>query len=379
MIKQLNQTRLFSVALISAVVMMTGCGGDRSTLYDESGNMLSADSDTWIYETSAGKTMLARNFVYIPGGFDVDGDGENESGFWLAKYEARESNESVSTANLGSVGDLIRNHFLIYNSQTQRFDTQLPAENIYSDQLISTILGFSAKKVYFSDEGNATGSYSPIEAIVALEASQIEGVDWHISLPTEKQWMQVVQLVINNPRNWNNGEIEKNKLYQGITYEVSERRDFEIANGILGEDPNVPRDYTASIYDLSGNLAEWTRGMFAIGDRFLGGDGGEVEYNSLGTNTPKWWLPVLKGQTIPLHSIYGAGKYYDGSSKSGATDILNITGTTGYVDPYSVVARGGSRFIGDADLVGIGAAKLDFGPGFKDPSVGFRAASDYLP
>lgn len=369
-----------ALALIMATVW-TGCGGDRSTLYDADGTKLKASgkvSEQWIYEREAGRRMVTQNFVYIPGGFDVDGDGLDENGFWLAKYEAREGNESVSTIGLGDVGDLMRNHFLLYNSQNGRFDQQIDANRSYPVQPLSDLLGFHASKVYFSGEGDAVGSYSAIEAVVALEASQIGGVPWHISLPSEKQWMQLVKLAINNPHNWSSGEVGKGKVFQGKKFGATQQRYLVIANGILGNDTNVPSDYETRVYDLSGNLAEWTRGIFAVDDRFLGGDGGEVEYTSLGNNTPRWWMPILEGEATPLPSIYGTGKYFDGSTRSGATDTLNLTGATGDVDPYAVVARGGSASKGDLTLVGVSAAKLAYGPGFKDPSIGFRGASEYL-
>jgi hypothetical protein len=172
--------------------------------------------------------------------------------------------------------------------------------------------------------------------------------------------------------------VGEGKLFRGIRYESVDRRYFVISNGLLGTDPNVPKAYSAHVYDLSGNLAEWTTGMLAIDDRFLGGNGGEEEYTALGATVPKWWLPILEGKSTPLPSLYGVGKYYDGSTISGANDTLNITGSTGFVDNYAVVSRGGSIARGDKDLTGVSAAKLEYGPGFKDPSIGFRAASAYV-
>lgn len=361
-------------------VLLAGCGGDRSTLYDSEGKKSSAPATpVWIYQTEDGKKMIDGNFVYIPGGFDVDDDGINESGFWLAKFEAKESNVTIPTAGLGNVDSLIRNHFLIYNRASRRFDTQLPENStIYQAKPVSEILGFQAKTLSFGPDGNATGSYSAIEAIVALEHSQIDGAKWHISLPTEKQWMQVEKLIINNKENWISQKLGDGALYRGVRYDASDRRYFVVQNGILGKDPNVPDDYAVRLYDLSGNLAEWTRGMVAIDDRFLGGNSGEVEYTHLGAETPKWWLPIIQGEIFPLSSVNGVGKYYDGSNLGGTSDTLNITGSTGFVDGYAVVARGGSRARGDKTLTGIGAVKLEYGPGFKDPSIGFRGASAYV-
>ena len=368
------------IAILAASALLTGCGGNRSTMYDVNGIKVNGSKKTeWIFETDDGKEMVANNFVYVPGGFDVDDDGIDEGGFWLAKFEAREGNETIPTVDLGNVDDLIRNHFMVYNTQSQRFDSQLaPGSTVYQAKPISDILGFHASRVTFSSEGNATGSYSAIEAIVSLESSQVKGAKWHISLPSEKQWMQVEKLIINNGENWSGGKVGEGKLFQGLRYGTSDRRYFVISNGILGLDNNVPEDYSVRVYDLSGSLAEWTRGMIAIDDRFLGGDKGTQEFTQLGADTPRWWLPILEGKSFALSSLDGVGMYFDGSNIGGASDTLDITGSTGFVDNYAVVARGGSNARGDKKLTGIGAVKLEYGPGFKDPSIGFRGASEYI-
>ncbi len=369
------------VGLPLLTIFIFGCGGDRSTLYDGSGNRITASGTKvqWIYDTDDGKRMLKNNFVYIPGGFDVDDDGINEDGFWLAKYEAVESNETLQIQNPLSVSDFIRNKFVIFDKQSGRFDIQLDQNGTdFINLHLSDLSEFKANRVYFSSDKESAGGYSPVEAAFALENSQIEGSKWTISLPSEKQWMQVVKLVINNKQNWDSGEVGKGKLYQGDKFDSDDRRYFIIENSLLGNDPLVPSDYKTQVFDLSGSKSEWTNGMFAIDDRFLGGDGGMSDYISLGLNTPKWWMPILKDQNRPLSYIYGVGKYFDGSTTSGATDVLNLTGEIGDVDPYAVVARGGSNARGDRELVGISAAKLDYGLGFKDPSIGFRAATGYI-
>ncbi len=361
-------------------ILIFGCGGDRSALYDGSGNRITASGNKvlWIYDTEDGKKMIKNNFVYIPGGFDVDGDGIDEDGFWLAKYEAVESNETLTVKPI-EISDFIRDKFLIYNGKNEKFDLQLDQNDTgFADISLSDLSDFRANRVYFSAQKESVGGYSPIEAAYALENSQIKDSKWSISLPSEKQWMQVVKLVINNKKNWNGEEVEKGKLYQGDRYDGNDRRYFVIENSLLGVDPLVPTDYKTQVFDLSGSKAEWTNGMFAIDDRFLGGDAGMVEYTMLGANTPLWWMPILKDRNRPLHSVFGAGKYFDGSTTSGATDTLNLTGNSGDIDPYAVVARGGSKARGDKELVGVSAAKLNYGLGFKDPSIGFRAASAYI-
>ena len=378
----MNRYLSFSLSSLTvAAILFSGCGEDRSTLYDSNGNKISfsGKKEIWIYDTREGRNMTAQNYVYIPGGFDVDGDGIDESGFWLAKYEARESNETISPLNMGTIRNAIRSSFLIYNPDTKRFDRQLDInDSSYLTSGLASIPEFHVNRVKFSEEGNATGSYSPVEAAMAMVFSQVEDVPWRLSLPSEKQWMQIVKLVINNKENWTSEKIGEGKIYRGERYNSDSRRYFIIANNILGNDPHVPEDYRVRVYDLSGGHAEWTKGMFAINDRFLGGNAGLNEYTTLGNNVPKWWMPILEGEEQPLHSIYGAGMYFDGANTSGATDTINLTGVTGDVDPYAVVARGGSAARGDEDLTGVSAAKLSYGPGFKDPSIGFRGASEYV-
>ncbi len=376
----MNRYISFSL-LIIGMILCNGCGEDRSTLYDSNGHKISLHGETlkWIYETREGRNMIAHNYVYIPGGFDVDGDGVDESGFWLARYEATESNETISPLNMGTIREAIRSNFLIFNPHTKQFDRQLDInDSHYLTSGLASVPELHVNRVIFREESNATGSYSPLEAAMAMVFSQIEDVPWRVSLPSDKQWMQIVKLVINNKENWTSGKVGEGRLYRGERYDSTDRRYFVIANNILGNDTHVPEDYHTRVYDLSGGHAEWTKGMFAVGDRFLGGNAGLNEYTVLGNNAPKWWMPILEGEEQPLHSIYGAGMYFDGANTSGATDTLNLIGVTGDVDPFTVVARGGSFARGDKTLTGISAAKLSYGPGFKDPSIGFRGASEYV-
>lgn len=368
-----------SVAIASLFV--SGCGEDRS---QEIINNLSESGakTSWIYDSEKGKIMVENNFVYIPGGFDVDGDGLNESGFWLAKYEAKDDNttdKDIDVSNITNVQDFIEQSFQVYNpaSQYKIFDSS-PLDSGYTNGPASGIVGLSASKVLFNENGKTVKSISPLESVIALKSSQIEG-GYEIMLPSEKQWMHLVKLVINNPKNWTSEEVGKGQLYQGDRDGTDNRRTFAIENSILGEDSFVPKDYAVDVYDLSGGVAEWTSGMVRIGDRFLTGDSGKQEYNAI-NNIPLWWKPILEGQSASLGQMEGAGQYHDGSSLAGTTDTIsvNANGTTGNVDNYAVVARGGSNSIDDKTLVGISAAKLDYGVGFQDPTVGFRAASEYL-
>ncbi len=373
--------KIFCISVATVALLMSGCGQDRSQ--DDKFSLSSKGvKKEWITDSLKAKAMIDNGFVYIPGGFDVDGDGENEGGFWLSVYEAKEDRtigSDINLKNLDSVQTLLIKYFKVFDPQDeyQRFNKNLTDESRFSTKLVRDVEGIDVKRVIFSEEGNISKEVSPLEAIISLENSQIKDGE-EIYLPNEKQWMQLVKLVVNNPKNWTENEVGKGKLFQGDKYGISNRRYFVIENSILGVDEFVPKNYTANVYDLSGSVAEWTSCMIEIGDRFLSGTEGEKEYSDV-NNAPSWLKPTLQDDT-PLNSIQGAGKYHDGYSKAGATDtlIINKDNTTGNVSQYAVVARGGSNSIDDEMLVGIGASKLSYGAGYKGPTVGFRASSAYL-
>ncbi len=373
--------KIFFMSAVTVALLISGCGEDRSQ-DDKFGLSSKGAKKQWITDSDSAKVMKDNGFVYIPGGFDVDGDGRDEGGFWLSIYEAKEDtriNNSINLRNLGSVQELLIEHFKVFDPQDeyQRFNKDLTNESKFSTNLIRDIEGIDAKKVIFTKDGNISKGISPLEAVISLENSQIQDGE-EIYLPSEKQWMQLVKLVVNNPKNWTENKVGKGKLYQGDKYGISSKRYFVIENNILGDDEFVPKNYKVEVYDLSGSVAEWTSGMIEIEDRFLSGAEAEKEYNDV-NNAPSWLKPMLQDGTT-LNSIQGAGKYHDGFSKAGANDTLAISenNTTGNVSKYAVVARGGSNSIDDEMLVGIGASKLSYGAGYKGPTVGFRASSAYL-
>ncbi len=369
---------IYILSTIFVLLFINGCGEDRS--HGDATIVEFKAGQKWIYETDQGKEMLKNNFVYIPGGFDVDGDGNEESGFWLAQYEAKEDNQTFKTIDLdisGNIQKLLIDNFEVYNpdDRYKRFNKTLTTSSNYLDVSAQNIEKLEAFSVVFKDEGESLRSVSPIEAVISLENSQIDG-GFDIKLPTEKQWMQIVKLVINNPSNWTDEEVGKGELYQGDKYVGSNRKSFFIKNSILGKDSLVPNDHEVEVFDLSGSVSEWTSGMVKASDRFLTGNSGKKEYSEV-NNAPFWWKPTFEDKV--LGSGDGAGMYHDGSSIDGASDTLLISSDgTGEVDKYAVVARGGSNSADDNNLVGISAAKLGYGPGYKEKNIGFRAASNYL-
>ncbi len=367
--------RYFNYISISTIVLLmlffNGCGEDRS----QNRNELTQTGEVkkpWIYEVAPGSIMVKNNFIYIPGGFDVDNDGVNESGFWLSKYEAKKTNEDANLSKIDNIISIIVSNFKAYNETTNKFDQNLSIDE-YLAIPATKIQKLDVKKTVFTPFGKIYNEVSPLEAIISLQDSQIDN-GHYITLPSEKQWMQVVKLIINNPKNWTGKKVGEGKLI-----DKNGSKEFIIANNILGLDQNVPIDYEQNVTNLAGSVSEWSLGAIDINKRFIGGDFiGKAEYSDL-EYAPSWWKPILKNQSIPLTSSFGVGKYHNGFSLNGAIDILEVSiNGTGDVDRYAIIARGGSNSKDDKDLVGIAAVKLTYGVGYKGPTVGFRAASKYI-
>ncbi len=88
-------------------------------------------NDDWVYNSAAGIAMINAGFVYVPGGWDVNGDGVVESGFWLSKYQASATaTPAVINANLidylaGTAANAYADGMQVYNPATKQFDQTL--------------------------------------------------------------------------------------------------------------------------------------------------------------------------------------------------------------------------------------------------------------
>ncbi len=337
----------------AAALTLGGCGDDRSHPSDEAKKVYgSKEVIPFITETEMGKTMRAHNFVYIPGGFDVDGDGQNEGGFWLAQYEARDGGGDVNLSSESNISAIIKANFKAFagNGFTEDINT-----STYTDASASDI-GLSAIHAVYNNNIAARNNISAIEAILSLKHSQIDG-GYSVSLPLEKEWMQLVKLAINNPANWTGG------MGTGILKE-----DLVFANGLLGNDTNVDANYTAIVHELPGGLSEWTRGAFTAADRMSGSS--MQAYSDINVSkVPSWWLPRLKDTNTTLTTV---GGYYGGIGSSPVED-QNINLTSNNNGAYAVTARGG--LVLDK---GLSAAWVQHGFGSKVQDIGFRGASAYI-
>ena len=393
--------------------------------------------------------LLAANFVLVPGGWDVDGDGVIEPAFYLATYEAKST--GIGVTDVATLPDVIAGS-IVYNATSKRVTDRLCNNasggtgaaagssdgagacrgNRYSLASTSLATPSAVNTVEFAAVGLPYAGLTWMQARLALRESPVDaaaaaGGPYAIDLPTEAQSQQVVRLAINQAQNWTSGAVGTGVLFQGHTDNTpaaalavtdaadpysgtgnsvasgpAQRRTLRLANGVMARDFTLPLSHAVVVWDFSGNLAEWTRGVIAAthntsttagragGDRFANGLS-ELE-NYTGTNVsgpagdiasmPAWWKPKLKDDTV-LGTAHGAGTYHDGFSGSdvdgdgksdGAFTNSNYGyGASSYVDGYAAVLRGGH--FGAGSSAGAAAADVQNGLGRSLPQVGFRASA----
>jgi len=410
--------------------------------------------DDSIYNSPKGKAMINAGFVYVPGGWDVNGDGVVESGFWLSKYQASATaTPAVIKANVidylaGTAANAYADGMQVYNPVTKQFDQTLcvdgtdathgvtPSGCRHNNYIKAGNAAIAVNRVQFVNNAAPLVNESAVEAMAAIADSPIVG-GVTISLPSEVQWMQVVQLLVNNPASWTNGVVNTgggtlwrgNPTYgsalaannlgatdttENATFDVN-RRTWLLTNGVMANDSAVPATYCqatnadkspngsresvdaateakCTVWDMAGNVWQWTHGLIAAnattssmgaragGDRFIDGNSGIQPYSNatLQANAPAWWIPKLAGGTV-LTATQNVGIYVDGSGQTGVSDNINLGyGSTPNVSSVAVVPRGGFAAVhrgGGDSLAGLATADLFVGPGNRYPLIGFRAAA----
>lgn len=290
------------------------------------------DRKPWIYETEDGKKMVEAGFIYVPA---IDSKG----GFWLARKEARKSEVAITDSLPAGFASTVFVHFSTENAAA---DINPPSD--------------ANTHVKTSNAGTVkiTDIY-PVDAAFIAQHSTPAGVpaEWTLSLPKDSQWTQTVKLIINNPVNWNGAALKTVDSYQ-------------VANSILKYDNHVEETYSREVLEMAAGNAEWTRTLYNKASNNL--PQGTSGFDSVADHFPAWWLPVIENKVLGFTSNVGIYINIDGRFPN-TTSALN----------YVVMTRGGS----DHENLAIqddGIATADFGYSldFKNPNIGFRAASDYL-
>ena len=290
-------------------------------------------------ETEEGVTLLAYGYAYIPGGFDVDGDGKNEGGFWMSRYQARSSGVMIPSEKIinivGNINQYISKEFTVLNKNVQLLSYY---ERSLNEQEIT-----AGSELLFKETDIAglprISSYTPLLSRACLSEyfltdSNGSKLDINITMPTMKQYLQVKMLLDADFKHNGDGR--------------------HIRNGLLGTDPNVPlTTFSLVIEEFGEGHKEFVRNIVELRDI-----NGNDAFNA-STDIPKWW----DANSLKVEEF-----------TNGATSGINIgQGTGPESDMYGVITRAGD--ILDVRISVTGTESDGQG---DTNGISFRAATPYL-
>ncbi|MCH9739637.1 MAG: MSCRAMM family adhesin SdrC [Epsilonproteobacteria bacterium] len=292
----------------------------------------------YVFDTEEGNILTEHGYSYIPGGFDVDGDGVNEGGFWMSRYQARNTGVIISSeeviARVDNVNKYVSKNFKVLNRNIQ--------VTSYKEQSLSETTALAGNELIFDEESVAglkrISNFTPYLALVCLEQYHLKDkngtdVEIDVTMPTLKQYMHVKQLLDADMENNGDGR--------------------HIRNGLLGTDKNVPLfEYSLIIDEFGEERKEYVRNLVQLRDTF-----GNKTFDI--TTVPAWWeIDETKF------------KFFNEGANS-TQDLGHGIGPD--KDPYAVIVRGGEVL----DITeGISGALTD--DEGQTNGISFRAATPYL-
>ena len=217
-------------------------------------------------------------------------------------------------------------------------------------------------------------------------------------LISENQWLSLAHQVTAVGSNWSGGAVGSGFLYSGHNDNApaaalaASTDDSDGYNG-TGDTASNPGDSTFNnfpsnaaqayqgqrrtltlpngqvIWDLAGNVWEWTDATIAKDSRYHGGTSGWLDFSSA-TN-----LPLDKKPPATYGADHGMGRYYDGGNASGAYNNVtenpdNCVSNGGYCAPTAAFFRGG--YWGDGSSAGVFTLNLGIGRSYTSAYIGFR-------
>jgi len=303
----------------------------------------------FIMETDEGNVLQEHGYSYVPGGFDVDGDGVNEGGFWISRYQARASGVQIGSEvvidDVGNVNKYVSKHFKVLNRNIEVLS--------YKEAELDETGVVAGNELIFDEEGIAgikrLSRFTPYLAEVCLVRYKLKDsngtdLDINITLPTQKQYIQVKMLLDADLKVPNKDGV------------VGDGR--HIRNGVLGTDPNVPiYTYSLIIDEFGEEYKEYVRNIVQLRETI--NPNTFVDTFTFNKDVPAWW-----DADINLFKEFEKGA-------NATQDLGNGIGPE--KDAYAVIVRGGS--ILDVTQGVSGALTDDEG---QTNGIGFRAATDYL-
>ena len=292
-----------------------------------------------LIDTALGEALISHGYSYVPGGFDVDGDGINEGGFWMSRYQARSSGiEIPSEVIIESVGNA--NRYLSRNFNVLNKNVQVLS---YDESILKETGVVAGNELLFEEmsvaDRDRISRMTPYLALVCLSEYHLkdengDNLDVNITMPTMKQYIHVKKLL--------EADLEHN----------GDGR--HIRNGLLGTDPNVPLfTYSIIIDEFGKDRKEYVRNLVQLRDTY-----GNKTFD-FDKDVEDWWdVDIAKFK----YTMDGANSTQDLGNGIGIDK-----------DPYAVIVRGGT--ILDITQGPSGASTDDVG---TTNGIGFRAATDYI-
>ena len=292
----------------------------------------------WVTDTKEGKALIASNFVYVPGGFDVDNDQVNEKGFWTSAYQARAKGVSIEQEAIiravGKYQTYIDTNFNVLNSESH---VRGYRNEFLTDTLKGEYLSLSEDDALNKPRISSLSAYL---ALVSLNKYKLRDennkiINKTFGFLTHKQYIQIKLLLEADLESGGDGKTLKNNL--------------------LGVDINIPKvNYSIKIYEFGENYKEYMNELAWLFDRDK-----NVKFTL--DQVELWW-------NIDIDKLE-----YHHLSNYGASSMLDVgMGTGTYKDRYAVVVRGGSIM----DLT-LGTTGAESDNEHRTNGVGFRAATPY--
>lgn len=191
-------------------------------------------------------------------------------------------------------------------------------------------------------------------------------------LITDAEWLTIAQNVLNVASNWSGGSVGSGYIYSGHNDGSPGNAldaDTNDANGYYGTGNSSPSNQRRTltltngevIWDLAGNVWEWTSGTITGGQPGLSGESayawkewnnGALLMTGLPTSRPSYGTPAASSWS----SVQGIGQL---NSDSGDVALRGLY-------------RGGVYFNGNID--GIFALSLSYAPSQSSVNTGFRVS-----
>jgi prepilin-type N-terminal cleavage/methylation domain-containing protein len=194
-------------------------------------------------------------------------------------------------------------------------------------------------------------------------------------LITEAEYLTIAQNVLNNPINWSSGTVGSGYIYSGhndnapanaLAADPSDSNGYAGTGNSASSGANQKRTLTLSngevIWDMAGNVWEWTSGTTTGGQPGITGEAGFA--------WKEWTAVTAAGTLSPNPNPATTGI----SGASTWTSSNGIGQLSSYVSDASLrgFRRGGGWYNGGN--VGVLTLDLNWAPSYTSPSFGFRVS-----